>query len=234
MPTGCSTLQALIVFNQHLFVMTAGVVRYYDQITIFPPPLLPPITAPNQFVSLIGCAARSRRTSFTTTAVILTSRMTLTFSYITLMGVQFCESASTPLHLSMKLTYDSSRSTTRQLTVQLCASYSICHILTQVCKIKFITSSRNTGPISTIKGNSSPSKITSVSSTLVRRAQSALRNPIRTTRDSYYAQMYCGPRKIRSHPSDARWQMDVQSSSCTKTPPGTRQQYCRLRVAVLY
>ena len=26
--------------------------------------------------------------------------------------------------------------------------------------------------------------------------------------------------------------MDVQSSSCAKTPPGTRQQYCRLRVAV--
>ncbi len=174
-PMGCSTLQALIIFSQHLFVMTAGIVRYYDQITISPPHLLPPITAPNQFVSLIGCAARSRRTSFTTTAVILTSRMTLTFSYITLMGVQFCKSASTPLHLSRKLTYDSSLSTTRQLTVQLCASYSICRILTQVCKIKFITSSRNTGPISTIKGNSSPSKITSVSSTVVQHAQSVLR-----------------------------------------------------------
>ena len=39
--------------------MTAGVVHYYDQITIFPPHLLPPITAPNRFVSPIGWAARS-------------------------------------------------------------------------------------------------------------------------------------------------------------------------------
>ncbi len=70
--------------------MTAGVVRYYDQITISPPHLLPPITAPNRFVSLIGCVARSGRASFTTTAVISTSHMTLTFSYITLTGVQFC------------------------------------------------------------------------------------------------------------------------------------------------
>ena len=94
-PTGCSTLQALIVFNQHLFVITAGVVHYYDQITIFPPPLLPPITAPNRFMSPIGCPARSGRTSFMTTTVILTSHMTSTFSYITLMGVQFCSQKET-------------------------------------------------------------------------------------------------------------------------------------------
>jgi hypothetical protein len=155
--------------------MTAGIVRYYDQITIFPPHLLPPITAPNRFVSPIGCVARSGRTSFMMTVVIPTSRMTSTFSYITSTGVQFCKSASTPPHLSTKLTHDSSWSTTRQLTVQLCASYLICRISTQVCKIMFIASSRNIGPFSTIKGNSSPSKITSVPSTLVRRAQSALR-----------------------------------------------------------
>ena len=154
--------------------MTAGVVHYYNPITISPPPLLSPIPAPNRFVSPIGCAAGSGRTSFMTTAV-MTSHMTLMFSYITSMEVQFCKSASTPPHLSTKLTHDSSRSTTRQLTVQLCASYWIRRISTQVCKIKFIASSRNTGPFSTIKGNSSPSKITSVSSTLVRRAQSALR-----------------------------------------------------------
>ena len=155
--------------------MTAGVVRYYDQIMIFPPHLLPPITAPNRFVLPIGCAARSGRTSFTTTAVIPTSRTTSTFSSITSTGVQFCKSASTPHHLSTTLTHNSSRSTTRQLTVQLCVSYSICRILTRVCKIKCIASSRNTGPFLMIKGNLSPSKITSVSSTLARRAQSALR-----------------------------------------------------------
>ena len=150
--------------------------RYYDRIITFPPHLLPPpIPAPNRFVSPIGCAARSGRTSFMMTAVIPTSRMISTSSYITSTGVQFYESASTPPHLSTTSTHDSSRSTTRQLTVRLCASYSICRILTRVCKIKFIASSRNIGRFSTIKGNSSPSKITSVSSTLVRRAQSALR-----------------------------------------------------------
>ena len=155
--------------------MTASAVHYYNQITIFPPNLLPPITAPNQFVSPIGCVARSGRTSFTTTAVIPTSCMTSMFSYITSTGVQFCKSASTPPHLSTKLTHDSSRSTTRQLTVQLFASYLICCIPTQVCKITFIASSRNTGPFLTIKGKLSSSKITSVSSTLVLCAQSALR-----------------------------------------------------------
>ena len=156
--------------------MNAGVVRYYDRIMTSPPHLLPPpIPAPNRFVSPIGCAARSGRTSVTTTAVIPTSPMILTSSYITSMGLQFYESASTPPHLSTTSTHDSSRSTTRQLTVRLCASYSICRISTRECKIKFIASSRNIGRFSTIKGNSSPSKITSVSSTLVRRAQSALR-----------------------------------------------------------
>ena len=101
--------------------MTAGVVHYYDQITIFPPPLLPPITAPNRFVSPKGFTARSGRTSFTTTVVIPTSCLTSTFSSITSTGVQFFESAIILPHLLTKLTHDSSQSTMRQLTVQLCA-----------------------------------------------------------------------------------------------------------------
>jgi hypothetical protein len=170
---GLSTSQALIIFNPHLSGILTGVVRYYGQISIFPQPLLPPKKAPNRFVSLIGCVARSARTFFTTTAVIPTSRMNSTFSCITSMVVQFYASTSTPPHLSTTLTHDSSRYTTRQLTVRICASYSICRILTRACKTMFIDSSRNTGPFSTIKGNLSPSKITSVSSTQEQRTQSA-------------------------------------------------------------